>query len=141
MRVLDRKILRDLKRLWSQALAIALVTAVGTAGFVMSLGTIDSLEQTQAVYYERYRFADVFASVRRAPESLADKLAAISGVKQVSTRITHNVVLDIEGMSEPVNGLLSSLPEAGGLNQIHLRRGRVALPGSTQEVVLTEAFA
>ena len=104
-------------------MAIALVTAVGTAIFVMSLGAIHSLEQTQSAYYDRYHFADVFASVRRAPESLVDKLAAIPGVKQVSTRIIHNVVLDIEGMSEPVNGLLSSLPEAGGLNQLHLRRG------------------
>lgn len=141
MRVLERKVLRDLKRLWSQAIAIALVTAVGTAIFVMSLGTTHSLEQTQSAYYDRYHFADVFASVRRAPESLVDKLATISGVKQVSSRIIHNVILDIEGLSEPVNGLLSSLPEGGGLNQLHLRRGRMVLPGSTREVVLTEAFA
>ena len=141
MRALDKKIARDLQRLWSQALAIALVTVVGTAGFVMSLGTIGSLEQTQVTYYERYRFADAFASVRRAPASLAGKLAAISGVKQVSTRITHNVVIDIAGMSEPVNGLLSSLPESGALNQLHLRRGRAVLPGATNEAVLGEAFA
>jgi putative ABC transport system permease protein len=141
MRVLDRKIIRDLKRLWSQVIAIALVTATGTAVFVMSLGAMHSLAQTQSAYYERYYFADVFASVRRAPETLVDRLAAIPGVKQVSSRITHNVVLDIKGMSEPVNGLLSSLPEAGGLNQLHLRRGRLVLPASTREVVLTEAFA
>jgi len=141
MRALDRKIVRDLRRLWSQALAIALVTVVGTAGFVMSLGTIYSLERTQATYYERYRFADAFASVRRAPASLVGKLAAISGVKQVSTRITHNVVIDIAGMAEPVNGLLSSLPEPGALNQLHLRRGRAVLPGATNEAVLGEAFA
>jgi len=106
MRVLDRKIIRDLKRLWSQVIAIALVTATGTAVFVMSLGAMHSLAQTQSAYYERYYFADVFASVRRAPETLVDRLAAIPGVKQVSSRITHNVVLDIKGMSEPVNGLL-----------------------------------
>ncbi len=141
MRALNQKVLRDLLRLWSQVLAIVLVTAIGTAAFVMSLGTLHSLQQTQAQYYDRYQFADVFASVRRAPAALAVKLAAIAGVDQVSTRIIHNVVLTIPGMSEPVNGLLSSLPEPGDLNQLHLRRGRLVLPGSTDEAVLSESFA
>jgi putative ABC transport system permease protein len=72
---------------------------------------------------------------------MADRLAAIAGVAQVSTRVTHNVVLDVPGMSEPVNGLLSSLPGPGDLNQLHVRRGRLLLPGSVSETVVSEPFA
>ena len=67
MRPLDTKILRDLRRLWAQALAIALVIGGGVAALVAVVGSIRSLEETRAAYYERYQFADVFAQVKRAP--------------------------------------------------------------------------
>ena len=38
MRMLDRKLLRDLRRMWAQALAIALVIASGVATFVLAGG-------------------------------------------------------------------------------------------------------
>ena len=68
---LDRKLLRDLWNMRSQALAIALVVASSIAVFVMSLSTWQSLLHTQQAYYDRYRFADVFASLKRAPSSVA----------------------------------------------------------------------
>jgi len=42
------------------------------AMFVAYLSNFDSLQRTVAAYYDRQRFADVFASVKRAPLSLAD---------------------------------------------------------------------
>ena len=44
MRALDRKLLRDLKRLWAQALAISLVVGGGVATLVMAVGSYRSLE-------------------------------------------------------------------------------------------------
>jgi len=38
VRVLDRKILRDLQRLWSQTLAIALIMAAGVATLIIAVG-------------------------------------------------------------------------------------------------------
>jgi len=66
MRMLDRKLMRDLRHMWAQALAIALVIASGVATFVLASGAYHSLEETRATYYLRYRFADIFAEVRRA---------------------------------------------------------------------------
>ena len=43
MKTLDRKLLRDLRLMWSQALTIALVVASGIGGFVTSLSAVDSL--------------------------------------------------------------------------------------------------
>jgi putative ABC transport system permease protein len=101
MRALNRKLLRDLWRIKGQALAIALVIGTGVAIFVMSLGVLDSLVETRAAYYERYRFADVFATVKRAPERLAARIGRIPGVKAVATRIVRDVTLDVAGLEEP----------------------------------------
>lgn len=142
-RALNIKLMRDLWRMRAQALAIVLVTAAGSAAFVTLLGTLHSLRQTQQTYYERYRFADLFTNVRRAPDARRIDLARIAGVRKVTTRIVFNVVLDIQGMSEPVNGLVVSQPRPGddALNDIYIRRGRLVQPLATDEVVMSETFA
>lgn len=143
MAPLDRKLIRDLRHIWLQVLAIALVIGCGVAMYVMSLGTVRSLDETRTAYYERYRFADVFASVKRAPERLAREIAAIPGVARVETRIVAGVTLDVADMDEPARGLLISVPErhAPELNGLHLRMGRGIRPGNLDEAVLNEAFA
>jgi putative ABC transport system permease protein len=143
MNGLNRKLIRDLWHMRGQALAIALVTAAGTTAFITLLGTLLSLEKTQAAYYERLRFADIFVNMRRAPESELNELARIPGVKQVTGRIVFNVVVDLGGKREPVNSLLISAPRPGEapLNDIYIRKGRLVSPGSTDEVVMIEPFA
>ena len=66
---LDRKLLRDLSQMKGQSFAIAIVIAAGVATFVNSRTILHSLELTRSTFYERYRFADVFARVKRAPDS------------------------------------------------------------------------
>ena len=80
IRPLDRKLLRDIWTLKGQALAISLVIGAGVAMFVMYLSTFHSLRLTQQTYYERYRFAHVFAALTRAPLSLRDRAAEIPAI-------------------------------------------------------------
>lgn len=143
MSSLDRKLLRDLWRLRAQALAIALVIASGVALLVMALTTTESLQATTDAYYERYHFADVFARVRRAPESLAQRIAAIPGVRTVETRIVEPGLLDVRGFREPVVGQMISLPKYGRqtLNALAMRSGRLPAPDRPDEVVVSEPFA
>ena len=143
MGALHTKLLRDLVRLWAQALAIALVIAAGVATLIVGVGTYDSLSRTRAQYYEANAFADVFADVTRAPEALASQIAAIDGVATVEPRITKLALLDIDGMSQPASAMLVSLPDIGPqlLNKVYLRMGRLPTPGSDTEVVVSEAFA
>ena len=143
MNTLNRKLLRDLWRLRGQVLAIAMVVASGVAVLVMSLATLNSLQETAATYYERYRFADIFAGVTRAPEQLAKRVAAIPGVQHAETRISKLATLDIAGFAEPVIGQLVSIPEHGEsvLNRLALLAGRRMQPDHPDEVVLSEPFA
>ncbi|HEY8368043.1 MAG TPA: FtsX-like permease family protein [Thermodesulfobacteriota bacterium] len=142
MRALHRKLLRDLARMRGQALAIALVVAGGTSAFVASTSTYDSLRRSAAEYYERSRFADVFAALTRAPETRAAEIARIPGVAAVETRVVAAVVLDVAGVPEPVRGRLVSIPDTGEqvLNRLHLRRGRLPRPDAP-EAAVSEAFA
>ncbi len=143
MRALDRKLLRDLRRLWPQALAIALVLGGAVATFVLSIGTIRSLEETRTAYYDRYQFADVFALVKRAPQGVVEKIAEIPGVAAVEARIAKLVLLDIPGFREPATGQFISLPDTGvpRLNRLYMRSGRTPQPGRAEEVVVDEQFA
>ena len=143
MRAIHRKLYRDLWQIKGQALAIALVMACGISMFIMYLSTIESLDRTQDAYYERYRFADVFASLKRAPRWLEDRIAAIPGVARLETRVVANVTLDIPDLAEPAIGRLVSIPERrrAMLNDFALLRGRYIEPGRGDEVVVSEGFS
>ncbi|GAB4319734.1 MAG: FtsX-like permease family protein [Leptolyngbyaceae cyanobacterium] len=143
MQALDKKLIRDLWHLWGQVLAISLIVACGIAIFVAMSGTYQSLKLTQAAYYDQYRFAQVFAQLKRAPDSLIEQIRAIPGVAQVQTRIVMEVTLDIPGHREPATGRLVSIPETPRLmlNDLYLRQGRYIEPGQADEVLVSEAFA
>lgn len=143
MKTLDRLLFADLKRMWGQALAISAVLACGVATFVMSTTTMRSLEVTYEHYYREYRFADVFVTLKRAPNRFAARLREIPGVARVETRVVRDVILDIATMVEPASCRLVSTPDHPGqnLNAVHLRRGRLPDPGRRGEVLASEMFA
>lgn len=141
LRPLTWKLLRDLWRLRSQSVAIALVIAAGVGMVIMSFGMIRSLQATRTAYYEIYRFADVFAPLRRAPVSVIAQLRTIPGVAYAEDRVTTGAILDVAGIAEPVSARIHSLPREGGLNALVLRSGRLPSAGNASEVVVNEAFA
>lgn len=143
MRALEKKLFRDFFRLWAQGLAIALVLACGVSIFLMSFGMFDALSNTRDAYYERNRFADVFATLRRAPKSLEPEIAGIEGVLAVETRVTGNAILDLPGKLASAVGQFISLPIAGEprLNLPLLRSGRLPNPDNSGEVMVNEPFA
>ncbi len=141
--MLDRKLLRDLWRLRSQVITIALVVASGVGGFIASLSTYDSLHALQLSYYEQARFAHVFAAAKRAPLEVEHRLRAIPGIAVVETTVSYEVLLDVPDVVEPVTGRMIALPESGvaAINALTLMAGRwIAVPGSN-EALVNEAFA
>lgn len=126
-----------------QALAIAMVIVSGVSIFIMSLSALDSLLQTRETYYRQNHFAQVFASLKRAPLSLVKRIQEISGVDKVETRVVAYVNIDVEGFYQAISGHLLSLPDnsPGLLNQVYLREGRLFEPGRDDEILAGEAFA
>ena len=106
MRALDRKLLRDLWKMKGQAAAIALVIVSGISAFIMLISTMTSLNLTRNRFYREYGFADVFASLKRAPDDLKLRIKEVPGVRDVETRVVAEAKLDIPGFDEPVTGRL-----------------------------------
>jgi putative ABC transport system permease protein len=139
---LDRKLFRDLWHVRGQALAIAAVIASGVALFVTELSTQASLALTRSDYYAQYRFAEVFARCKRAPNSLRERIAEIPGVDTVQTRVVSEVTLDVPGLAEPAVGKLVSIPRSRrpDLNDVFLRSGRYIEPTDRDAVLASEGF-
>ena len=143
MKAINKKLWRELWGMRMQALAIAMVIMGGVGIFVMSLSTLDSLYDTRENYYRNHHFAEVFASLKRAPLSVIRNIEEIPGVDKVETRVIAYVNIDIEGFADPVSAHLISLPDnsSGILNQIYLRDGRLLETGHDNEVILSEDFS
>jgi len=134
---------RDLWDLRGQVFAAALVVACGVMAQVSMRSAYISLQGAQTSYYTDYRLGDVFAHLKRAPESLAEEIRALPGVAQVRTRVVVDVTLDVPGLAEPAAGRLVAIPERQGamLNDLYLRRGRYIEAANPDEVLLSEVFA
>lgn len=144
MRALSLKAWRDLWHLRGQALAIALVIAGGVATLVMSQSTYESLTATRALFYQQGALADLWAPLKRAPDTVLPQLAAVPGVQTAQARLLAMGTLGLPNFHEPVRAEVVSLPLAGGqplLNRVQLRSGRLPDPDVDNEVVVGEAFA
>jgi len=140
---LDKKLLRDLSRIKGQAAAIGLVIAVGVLMLVMMKGLVNTLDETRLAYYDRYRLADVFAPVTRAPERMLDRLAALPGVSAVEGRVSGGALIDIGANELPVRAQALTLPDIGRprLNDVYLTAGRLPALGRSDEILLLDGFA
>jgi putative ABC transport system permease protein len=147
VKALDRKLLRDLRLMWSQALTIALVVASGIGGFITTLSAVDSLALARDRFYAHGRFADVFASVKRAPNALAETLRATPGVADVQTTIEQLVRIDIDGVADPIVGQLIGvdLRTPPVMNRVTLQGGHALdearLAGNAIPALVSPGFA
>ena len=125
MKALHRKLLRDLRLMWSQALTIALVVGSGVGGLLTTLSAVDSLAAARDRFYAEGRFADVFAGVKRAPTSTAAVLAELPGVADVQTTTEFAVRVTREGVADPIIGQLIGVDRRNPprMNRVTLRRG------------------
>ena len=141
--MLDRKLWRDLWLVRTQVITIALVVASAIAGFITSLSTYESLRTLQANYYASARFADVFVQLKRAPLALQAQVLQLPGVSDAETTLTHDVLVDLPQVVEPVVGRMIALPDdqAQRLNRLTLTAGRWPHDSASNEILVNEAFA
>ncbi|HWA73985.1 MAG TPA: ABC transporter permease [Polyangiaceae bacterium] len=142
-KALQRKLIRELARLKGQIATVALVLAGGITCFIALRGTYLSLETARVAYYERLRFADVFARAERVPEPIARRIEALPSVALVETRVSKEVTVPMVGLPRAAYGRLLSLPSGRkpATNALYLRQGRLPEPTRDDEVVALESFA
>lgn len=140
---LDKKLLRDLASLRGQVITIALVVACGIASYIAMRTAYDSLLGARDEYYEKYRFADVFAALKRAPRALVPRMASLPGVVEVQTRVVEHALVPLEGMPRPASGTVLSVGRhtEAELNRIYIKEGRELDSRHQDEVLVIEGFA
>jgi putative ABC transport system permease protein len=143
VRPLNRKLLRDIWRLRSQVLTIALVVGCGVGGFIGSLSAHLSLVDLRDSYYESARFAHVFTTARRVPNSIGERIRALPGVLDVDLGILGRTVVSLPDVSDAMTGEIVSLPReaATGVNRVVIKRGRWVDSSDKDGVLLNEQFA
>lgn len=147
MKALNIKLWRDLQRLWPQVLTMALVVAIGVAGFVGMFSVHQSLQSSRDGFYRDNRLADVFIHVKRAPTQWLDRLRMIEGVAQVQLTTTMDAPIALPDAQAPVTGRFVGLnlgrahEQQQGLNAVSLRSGRWPEPGQALEALVSDRFA
>ncbi len=143
IRALERKLLRDLVGLKSQAAAIAVVIGAGVMVLIIMVSTLDAVRVSMQRFYDSHQFADVFADLKRAPEGVAERMRTIPGINQLETRIRAPVRLEVPGFDDPVRGVLISVPDGRqpDINRLYLRSGSLPAPGRSDQVLIAEPFS
>lgn len=143
MNVLDRKLLRDLRRSGVLLTAITSIMAVGVACYVALGFAYRNLSSAQRQYYADCRMADFSVEVKKAPVSELAAIERLPGVIEVRPRIQFFATVDIERVAEPLNGIVLSLPDhrEPTINDVLLRRGGYFTETRDNEVIVNEKFA
>lgn len=141
--VLDIKALRDLRAMFPQVLSIALLIAAGIAVLIMSVSNYRALVVAMQSHYQNEAFADLFASLKRAPLALTDRIGEIDGLAVVEPRISQSVRVVRLDSDMPLAGRLVSVPDRSQpqLNRLVIVEGRWIEEGRLDEIMINAAFA
>ena len=143
MNILSRKLRRDLWQTKGMLTAVILIVAVGVSCLVGMMGTSQNLQMARDIYYAQCRMADFWVDLKKMPISELDVLAHVRGISEIRPRIAYTVVVDLEGVEEPLGGALLTLPPAPlpVINGIVMQRGTYFTSRRQDEVIVSEAFA
>ena len=143
VRALNRKLLRDLRLQAGQLVSIALLVGCGIMAFVGMRSTRESIRIAREHYYTTHRFPHVFATLKRAPAAVADRLRRLPDVGVVETRVVLPATVEVPRLAELATATLVSLPEErrAMLNELHFYEGRYVAPDRDDEVIVSVKFA
>lgn len=143
MKMLHRKLIRDLYKSRWLLLAITSIIAVGVMCYVSMQSAYHNLSAAQKSYYRRCRMADIWVDLKKAPVSAAQDVKQIPGVLEAETRIQFSATIDLPDVVKPVNSFVLALPDRRTpvMNDIILQRGSYFTSHRMNEAIVNEAFA
>ncbi len=143
MKVLARKLRRDIVASSGMLLAVVSIVAVGIGSLVGFQATSNNLDAARADYYNRCRMADFWIDIHKAPLSALAELASAPGVASLRGRIASAVIVDLPAVDAPISGLLISMPEprAQVINDVVVTAGGWFDKGRDDEVIVSRKFA
>ncbi len=143
MRALDQKLLREFRSHLGMLLAVTSIIAVGVANLVMMTTAYLNLSEAKRLYYAECRMADFSIELKKAPLAELRRLAAMPEVAEIRPRIQQYATVDIDGVAEPLNAQVLSLPDRRRsiINDVVIRQGGYFTDRRDNEVIVNEEFA
>ena len=123
--------------------AVILIVALGVCCLVGMMGTSNNLQMARNSYYAQCRMADFWVDLKKMPVTELNLLDNLPGISEMRARISFQVIVDLEGVEEPLSGTLLTLPEEPSpvINGILVRSGTYFTDRRQDEVIVSEAFA
>ncbi len=143
MKVLHRKLLRELLAAKGVLAAIISIIAVGIGCFIAMSSTYDNLEYSRENYYRLCHMADFSIELKKVPMGDLATLTEVPGVINILPRIVFQVTASLEGVEKPLSGQAISLParENAPINGIVIKQGSYFTDQRQEEVIINDAFA
>ena len=102
MKVLHRKLVRELYGSHGLLFLISCIIAVGVTCFVAMQSAYHNLSEAKERYYRQCRMADFWIDLKKVPLSELSSLDGISGVTELQPRIQFQATVDLEDFPTPV---------------------------------------
>ena len=136
VKLLLKKMFRDMKKSMAAYSICLLIVAVGFCGYCLMSVAKDHLMASRDLLYERSSFSDGFAEVQEAPAAITDKLKKIPGIADANARIMKEVrIKEVDGEQENTTARLKLISYVkGGSDVPMLFQGMDAGDGDLQMV-------
>ncbi len=143
VKVLDRKLLRELWHQKGLIVAITMLVSVGIMCFIFMRSAHHNLKLAQAKYNAQCRMADFWINIKKAPVAELNELLSIPGISELRPRIQFLCTVDLPQARDPINGLVLSMPDQRQpvINDVVLKRGGYFTEQRRDEVLVNNAFA
>jgi putative ABC transport system permease protein len=140
MNILNRKLLRDLWKNKGQFISALIIVVIGVMFYTSLNSAYRNLEGASQRYYKENRFADLWASVLKAPGNMEERIGRLPFVEMVTGRIIEDVNLEIGGENAVIR--LNTLPDERKniVNDIVIRTGRYFSQAELNQCLVEESF-
>jgi putative ABC transport system permease protein len=147
MNLILLKTLRDLRASLAQSIALIVIVMLGVASFAATVAAYRDLNTSYNRTYDDLLFADVTFAVQGAPQTVADELRNVEGVKEVFGRLVIDTGLELPERDgdtlDPIRARLIGLsaPVRPGVNNVLVLEGQYFDSPDESAILLDTHFA
>lgn len=140
MGIFLKKFYRDLRESKGQFLSVLAVVIIGVMFYTGMYSAVEGISGAGRDYFEKYRLADLWGPVYRAPEGVVRRIEAVPGVDMAEGRVVQDVRIFMEDRNAVIR--LISLPDKKRdvVNDVMMKSGSYFLPGEENQCIVSEDF-
>lgn len=133
MRLLRKKLIREIRESKFRFLAISSVVAIGLILFIASYMSFLNLSVSYQHTYNKLHFEDLLVRVDKAPSRIVERLQALPNVKELTPRVSHPLGMETADGTR-ITGQIIGVPTSRPyVNMLQVQSGH-DLTGNEQEL-------